>query len=78
MRVKFIRLAIFVMATYIYKYIKVKNMRRISRRLSEETRKKISVALKGKPKTESHRKALAAALVQYWATIPAEENEAES
>ena len=35
------------------------------------------MALKGKPKTESHRKALAAALVQYWATIPAEENEAE-
>ena len=52
-------------------------MRRTSRKLSEETRKKISVALKGKPKTESHRKALAAALVQYWATIPEEENEAE-
>ena len=46
-------------------------MRRTSRKLSEETRKKISMALKGKPKTESHRKALAAA------TIPVEENEAE-
>ena len=78
MKVKFIRLAIFVMATYIYMYIKQKNMRRTSRKLSEETRQKISMALKGKPKTESHRKALAAALVQYWATIPAEENEAES
>jgi len=52
-------------------------MRRTSRKLSEETRQKISMALKGKPKTESHRKALAAALVRYWATIPAEENEAE-
>ena len=78
MKVKFIRLAIFVMATYIYMYIKQKNMRRTSRKLSEETRQKISMALKGKPKTESHRKALAAALVQYRATIPAEENEAES
>ena len=50
-------------------------MRRTSRKLSEETKKKISMALKGKAKSESHRKALAVALVQYWATIP-EENEA--
>ena len=53
-------------------------MKRTSRKLSEETRKKISMALKGKPKSESHRKALAAALVHYWATIPAEENEVDS
>lgn len=51
-------------------------MRRTSRKLSEETKRKISMALKGKAKSESHRKALAVALVQYWATIPEEENEA--
>jgi hypothetical protein len=52
-------------------------MKRTSRKLSEETKQKISMALRGKPKTEQHRQSLSAALVQYWATIPEEENEAE-
>jgi len=52
-------------------------MKRTSRKLSEETKQKISMALRGKPKTEQHRQPLSVALVQYWATIPEEENEAE-
>ena len=52
-------------------------MKRTSRKLSEETKQKISIALRGKPKTEQHRQSLSAALIQYWATIPEEENEAE-
>lgn len=58
-------------------YIKQKNMRRTSRKLSEETRQKISMALRNKPKTVAHREALSASLRAYWQTIPVEENEAE-
>lgn len=50
-------------------------MKRTSRKLSEETKQKISMALKGKPKSEQHRQSLSAALVKYWATIPEEEYE---
>lgn len=49
-------------------------MKRTSRKLSYDTRRKISVALKGKTKTKSHRKALSAALTRYWDTIPIEDN----
>lgn len=47
-------------------------MKRTCRKLSDETRRKISEALKGKTKTDSHRKALSVALTRYWATIPVE------
>lgn len=52
-------------------------MKRKSRKLSQETRRKISNALRNKPKTEAHREALSTSLRAYWQTIPAEENEAE-
>lgn len=52
-------------------------MKRTNRKLSKETKLKISTALKGKPKSKQHRQSLSAALVKYWATIPVEENEAE-
>lgn len=45
-------------------------MKRTNRTLKEETRQKISKALKGKPKTEQHKKALAEALIRYWNTVP--------
>lgn len=45
-------------------------MKRTCRRLSEETKRKISEALKGKPKTEEHKRALSIALLKYWQTIP--------
>ena len=45
-------------------------MRRTSRKLSEETKQKISMALKGKAKSESHKQALRKSLTAYWQTIP--------
>lgn len=48
-------------------------MKRTNRKLSEETKQKISAALRGKSKSEQHRQSLSAALVKYWATIPIEE-----
>ncbi len=45
---------------------------RISRKLSEETKKKISDSLRGRSKSEKHKDALSKALKNYWANIPAE------
>lgn len=45
-------------------------MKRTNRTLKAETRQKISKALKGKPKSERHKKALAEALKRYWNTVP--------
>lgn len=45
-------------------------MKRTNRKLSKETKQKISRALKGKPKTEQHKTALAKALKKYWNTVP--------
>lgn len=52
------------------KILNINTMKRTNRTLKEETRKKISKALKGKPKTEQHKKALAEALKRYWNAIP--------
>ena len=49
-------------------------MKRITRQRTEETKQKISEALKGKAKTERHRKAISIALKRYWATIPNDNN----
>lgn len=48
-------------------------MKRTCRQLSEETKRKISVALRNKPKSEKHKRALSIALQKYWQTIPYEE-----
>ena len=72
---------IFNILTYIYlnsssifgamnKILNINTMKRTNRTLKEETRQKISKALKGKPKTEQHKKALAEALKRYWNTVP--------
>lgn len=50
---------------------------RIRRNLSEETKRKIAEALKNKPKSEKHKKALSIALRNYWKTIPYKEDGAE-
>lgn len=49
-------------------------MKRITRQRTEETKRKISEALKGKAKTEKHRKAISIALKRYWAAIPNDNN----
>ena len=49
-------------------------MKRITRQRSEETKQKISVSLRGKAKTEQHKRAISKALKKYWASIPNDNN----
>ena len=44
-------------------------MKRTSRSLSEETKHKISQALKNRPKSEEHKQALSIALKKYWLSL---------
>lgn len=45
-------------------------MERKNRHLDEETKLKISASMKGKQKTEQHKKAISNALKKYWESIP--------
>lgn len=47
-------------------------MKRTTRKLKEETKQKISNALKGRKKTSEHCENLSKALKKYWETIPYE------
>lgn len=47
-------------------------MKRKTRKLSEETKIKISEGLKGKRKSDEHRKSISTGLTEYWKTIPTE------
>ena len=47
-------------------------MKRTTRKLSEETKKRISESMKGKKKTDEHKEAISSALKKYWETIPYE------
>lgn len=47
---------------------------RIERKLTDETKKKISEALRGRKKSQTHREALSKALKNYWDSIPFENN----
>jgi len=44
-------------------------MRR-QRQLSDETRKKISEAMKGRPKSDRHKAAISRGMLHYWSQIP--------
>jgi len=46
--------------------------KRLTRKMNEETKKKISEALKGKKKSDEHRKLISEGLKKYWETIPYE------
>lgn len=50
-------------------------MSRKQRKLSEETRKKISNALKGKAKSEEHKINIGKSMKKYWESVPYENNE---
>ena len=52
-------------------------MIRTNRKLSETTKQRISAKLKGKCKTTKHKEAIAKGMVNYWKTIP-ENNENDS
>ena len=47
-------------------------MKRTTRKLSEETKKKISQAMKGKGKSEDTKRKMSESMKKYWATIPAD------
>lgn len=49
-------------------------MKRKNRQLNEEIKLKISASMKGKQKTEQHKKAISDALKKYWESIPNENN----
>ena len=50
-------------------------MVRRQRKLSEETRKKISAALKGRVISQEHKKNISNSMKKYWESIPYENNE---
>lgn len=50
-------------------------MIRKQRKLSEETRKKISISMQGKKKTQEQRNKISESMKKYWSTIPYENNE---
>lgn len=43
---------------------------RQQRQLSDETRKKISAAMRGRHKSDRHKAAISRGMVHYWAQIP--------
>lgn len=45
-------------------------MKRTNRKMSESTKQKIANSLKGRKKTESHKKSIANGMVRYWESIP--------
>ena len=48
---------------------------RKQRKLTEETKRKISNALQGRKKSPKHREALSESLRKYWESIPFENND---
>ena len=44
-------------------------MKRTTRKLSEETKRKISISLKEKKKSVEHKESISNALKKYWETI---------
>lgn len=47
-------------------------MKRINRKVSEETKKKISESMKGKKKSEETKRKMSESMKKYWETIPQE------
>ena len=54
--------------------------KRTSRHPSDETKERISQALRGRPKSDEHRQSISASMVAYWAddeNFPADYNNGE-
>lgn len=49
--------------------------KRLQRKLSEETKKKISSALKGRQMSDIQKENISKSMKKYWSTIPYENNE---
>lgn len=45
-------------------------MKRTQRQFTDEHRRRISAALRGRTLTDEHRRRIAAAMVRYWQTVP--------
>lgn len=45
-------------------------MKRVARKLSEKTKKKISESMKGKKKSEETKRRMSESMKKYWETIP--------
>ena len=47
-------------------------MKRVNRKLSEETKRKISESMKGKKKSEETKRKMSESMKKYWETVPNE------
>lgn len=52
--------------------------KRIQRKLSEETRKKISFALSGRKMSDTQKENISKSMKKYWESIPYENNESNA
>lgn len=59
-------------AVFIVRIVSLICMKRINRKVSEETKKKISESMKGKKKSEETKRKMSESMKKYWETIPQE------
>lgn len=52
-------------------------MKRVFREISDDTKRKISISSKGKPKSYNHKLHISQSMRNYWAQIPSRENTGE-
>lgn len=54
------------------------NYKRLNREMPDKVKQKISIALKGRIKSQSHRENISRGLKNYWNTIPSQKPQDES
>lgn len=57
---------------FIIRIVSLISMKRVIRKLNEETKKKISESMKGKKKSEETKRRMSESMKKYWETIPNE------
>ena len=55
---------------FIIRIVSLISMKRVARKLSEKTKKKISESMKGKKKSEETKRRMSESMKKYWETIP--------